>query len=138
MPRSVAVWGVPRPGPWQPAELLGRWQEVRAWARALGFELTGVPGDLGLLDRAIDQAIGTWGRHSRMSAVGNEAGRFLGTVIVAGVPGARWRLWPNGHPVVRLPGGRDLDVVAVAHDRVDTGTPLLADVYARAAAGHHR
>jgi Family of unknown function (DUF6278) len=73
-----------------------------------------------------------------MSAVGDEAGRFLGTVIVAQVPGARWRLWPDGHPVVRLPAGRDLDVIAVAHDRVSTGAPLLADVYAGAAAGHSR
>jgi hypothetical protein len=61
MPRSVAVWGVPRPGPGQLAELLGRRHELRAWARALGFELTGVPGDLGLLDRAIDQAISHMG-----------------------------------------------------------------------------
>jgi len=132
----VAVWGVPRPGPGQLAELLGRRQELRAWARALGLELTGVPADLGLLDQAIDQAIGTWGRHSRMSAVGHEAGLFLGTVIVAQVPGACWRLWSNGHPVVRLPAGRDLDVVAVAHDRVSTGAPLLTETYARAAADH--
>jgi SAM-dependent methyltransferase len=37
-------------------------------------------------------------------------------VIVATIAGARWRLWPNGHPVVRLASGRDLDVAAMASD----------------------
>jgi hypothetical protein len=37
--------------------------------------------------------------------------------------------------VVRLSSGRDLDVVAMANDRVSKGAPLLADVYADAAAG---
>jgi hypothetical protein len=54
-------------------------------------------------------------------------------VIVATVVGAHWRLWPNGHPVVHLASGRDLDVAAVASDRVSKGAPRLADVYADAA-----
>ena len=53
------------------------------------------------------------------------AGLFLGSVIVATVAGARWRLWPNGHPVVRLASGRDLDVDTMANDRVSKGTTLL-------------
>jgi len=65
--------------------------------------------------------------------LGHEGGLFLGTVLVVNVPGARWRLWPNGHPVIRLPSGRDLGVVALAHDRATKGTPLLADIYATAA-----
>jgi hypothetical protein len=56
-------------------------------------------------------------------------------VIVATIAGARWRLWPNGHPVVRLASGRDLDVAAMASDRVGKGVPLLVDVYTDAAAG---
>ncbi len=59
-------------------------------------------------------------------------------MIIATVPGARWRVWPNGHPVVRLPSNRDLDVVALANDRVRKGAPLLADVYADATAGPPR
>ena len=50
----------------------------------------------------------------------------------------RWRLWPNGHPVVHLASGRDLDVAAMASDRVSKGAPLLADVYADAAADPSR
>jgi Family of unknown function (DUF6278) len=44
-------------------------------------------------------------------------------------------LWPNGHPVVRLATGQDLDVVALANDRISKGAPLLADVYADTVAG---
>jgi hypothetical protein len=62
------------------------------------------------------------------------AGLFLGTVIVSTIHGAHWRLWPNGHPVVRLVPGRDLDVIALANDRLRSGQPRLAAVYADATA----
>jgi hypothetical protein len=63
-----------------------------------------------------------------MSAVESDAGLFLGTVIVSAIRGAHWRLWPNGHPVVRLASGRDLDVIALANDRLRSGQPRLTDV----------
>ena len=142
LPRSVAVYAVPRPGPQHLGELLGRCEQLRTWARAHGLELDGDPEELGLLDQAleeaIDQARGELGGPSRIAAVANQAGLFLGTVIIATVPGARWRPWPNGHPVVRLPSNRDLDVVALAGDRVSKGAPLLADIYARATASRPR
>jgi hypothetical protein len=110
--RSVAVYGVPRPDPEHLDGLLGRCEQLRTWARAHGFELEGVPDDLGLLDevlgQASDQVSGELGGSLRMAAVGNQAGLFLGTVIIATVADARWRLWPNGHPVVRLSSGRYL------------------------------
>jgi hypothetical protein len=138
LPRGVAVYGVPgRPDPEQLGELLGRCDQLRAFARAHGFELDGSPLDLGPLDQAIDEAVGQatsgLGGPSRIGAALAEAGRFLGSVIVATVAGARWRLWPNGHPVVHLASGRDLDVAAMASDRVSKGAPRLADVYADAA-----
>lgn len=134
LPRGVAVYGIPhRPDPGQLAELLGRRDQLRAFARAHGFELDDSPADLTLLDRAIDQAASQLGEPSRLVATVTEAGLFLGSVIVATVPGARWRLWPNGHPVVCLASGRDLDVTVAACDRVSKGAPLLADVYADAA-----
>jgi hypothetical protein len=134
----VAVYGVPgRPDPEQLRELLGRCDRLRVFARAHGFELDGSPQDLALLDQAIDeatdQATGGLGGPPRVGAALAEVGLFLGSVIVATVAGARWRLWRNGHPVVRLASGRDLDVAAMASDRVSKGTPLLADVYADAA-----
>ena len=139
LPRGVAVYGVPgRPDPEQLGELLGRCDQLRAFTRAHGFELDGSPEDLGLLDRAIDEATGGLGGPSRTGAALAEAGLFLGSVIIATVAGARWRLWPNGHPVVHLASGRDLDVAAMASDRVSKGAPRPARVYADAAAGPSR
>jgi hypothetical protein len=77
---------------------------------------------------------GSWTLAAEMSA---EVGLFLGTVIAAGVPGACWKLWPNGHPVIRLADGRDLDVVALACERISNDSPALADVYADAARKRH-
>jgi hypothetical protein len=135
----VAVYGVPcRPDAEQLGELLGRCGQLRAFARAHGFELDGSPQDLGPLDQAIDQACdqatSELGGPSQTGAALAEAGLFLGSVIVATVAGAQWRLWPNGHPVVRLASGRDLDVAAMASERVSKGAPRLADIYADAAA----
>jgi hypothetical protein len=128
MARGVAVYGRPRgPDPDQLYELLGRCQELRRWAQ--GLALSGVPGDLELLDRAIDERL----TDRQPAALGNEAGLFLGTVITASVAGASWRIWPNGHPVIRLASGRELDVVAMGNDRLSRGTPRLIDVFADAA-----
>jgi hypothetical protein len=43
-------------------------------------------------------------------------------------------MWPNGHPVVRLRSGRELDVVALGNSRVTSGHPRLARAFADAAA----
>jgi len=126
------------PGPEVLRDLLGRCDRLQNWARLQGFGLEPVPEDLALLDEAIDRIIQEPGRHTRMSAVESEAGQFLGTVIVSTIDGAHWRLWPNGHPVVRLASGRDLDVIALAHDRVDRRQPRLTDVYADAASNRSR
>jgi Family of unknown function (DUF6278) len=133
------VYGHPMPpGPEVLRDLLARSDRLQDWARLQGFGLEPVPEDLTLLDEAIDQVIRQHGRHTRMSAVENEAGQFLGTVIVSTIDGAQWKLWPNGHPVVRLASGRDVDVIALAHDRVEKGQPRLADVYADAASNRSR
>ncbi len=129
--RGVAVYGHPRsPNPDQLQELLGRCEELRSWARMHGLALSGIPEDL----EPLDQAIGEWPADARLPALGNETGLFLGTVIIASVVGARWRVWPNGHPVIRLASGRVLDVVAMGNDRVSKGAPRLIDVFADAAA----
>ena len=139
LPRGVAVHGVPQsPGPECLRDHLGRCERLRDWARLRGLALDATPDDLALLDEAIDQEVREHGSQGPVAAVGNEAGLFLGTVIVATVQGAQWRLWPNAHPVVRLASGRDLDVVALANDRVGTGRPHLTRIYADAASGRPR
>jgi hypothetical protein len=130
--RGVAAYGFPHgPNPDHLHELLGRCERLRGWASARGFVLSGVPEDLELLDQAIDE----WRNDTETAALANEAGLYLGTVIIASAVGARWRVWPNGHPVVRLASGHDVDVVAVGGDRVRQGAPRLIDAFTDAAAG---
>ncbi|HSR84960.1 MAG TPA: DUF6278 family protein [Streptosporangiaceae bacterium] len=112
-------------------ELLGRWPALSSWAEARGFALSGVPEDL----QQLDQEIGEQDRDLVTTALANEAGLFLGTVIINSAAGARWRVWPNGHPVVLTASGRELDVVAMANRRFMTGRPRLADVYSDAVNG---
>lgn len=53
------------------------------------------PDGLAVLDRLLD----AWSTQPGIGAcLGNETGYYVGTVIVKHVPGARWRVWPNGHP----------------------------------------
>ena len=127
---NAIVYGVPRhPGPEQLHALLGRYKSLQEWARLQEFNLDLVGKDPAVLDEAIDRFIEEHGRRTQMSAVESEAGLFLGTVIVSAIHGAHWRLWPNGHPVVCLASGRDLDVIALANDRLRSGQPRLAAVY---------
>jgi hypothetical protein len=132
VPRGVAVDSNPRhaPDPARLDDLLGRCERLRGWARAHGITLSGVPEDLELLD----WAIGEWAHDPQAAGLGSEAGLFLGTVIIGSVAGACWRMWPDGHPVVRLRSGRELDVVALANSRVTSGYPRLAEAFADAAA----
>jgi hypothetical protein len=91
-----------------------------------------------LLDSAFDHAMELGrepGGPSQIGLLASHVGLYLATVIAGTVPGARWRLWPNGHRVLRLPSGRNIDVIAIANRRVSMGSPLLADAYADATAG---
>jgi len=109
-------------------------EEHGDWARRQEADLTAAAEDPAVLDEAIDRFIEEDGRYTQISTVESDAGLFLGTLIVSTIHGAHWRLWPNGHPVVRLVPGRDLDVIALAHDRLRSGEPRLAAIYADAAA----
>lgn len=110
--RKAIVYSVPRhPGPEQLHALLDQYKSLHEWGRLQGFNLDPVGKHPAVLDEVIDRFIEEHGRHTQMSAVESDAGRFLGTVIVSTIHGAHWRLWPNGHPVVRLASGRDLDVI---------------------------
>jgi hypothetical protein len=102
------------------------------WASRQEADLTAAAEDPAVLDAAVDQFIEEHSRQTQMSTVESDAGLFVGAVIISTIHGAHWRLWPNGHPVVRLVHGRDLDVIALAHDRLHSGQPRLAAIYADA------
>lgn len=111
-------------------ELLSECELLRARANQAGLELDDSPGSLS----ALDQLPPRWRDDpEELPWLGNDAGLYLGTVIVRTVPGAAWHIWPGGHPVVRLVSGREIGVVEAGLDWAVNGAPELSHVYAEAA-----
>ncbi|MFC7220858.1 DUF6278 family protein [Streptomyces polyrhachis] len=109
------------------AGLLAECDLLRAQAEGHGVELDDTAASL----EALDQLLPRWRDDPEVTPwLGNDAGLYLGTVVVRTVPGARWVLWPNGHPTVELRSGREIDVVETGHAWAETGTPELSQVYA--------
>ncbi|KIZ15528.1 DUF6278 family protein [Streptomyces natalensis] len=111
-------------------ELLSECELLRTQAAAEGVELDDTVGSLEQLDQLRpvwrdDPEVAPW--------LGNDAGLYLGTVVVRTVSGAVWHVWPDGQPVVRLSSGREIDVVTSGHEWADVGAPELSQVYAEAA-----
>lgn len=114
------------------AELLSECELLRAQAQDAGIELDDSAASL----EALDQLQPRWrGDEETESWLGNDAGLYLGTVVVRTVAGARWEIWSNGQPVVRLASGREIDVVEAGHDWAAGGVPELSQVYAEIAEG---
>ncbi|MCB5169517.1 DUF6278 family protein [Streptomyces bambusae] len=112
------------------AELLSECEMLRVQAGAAGLELDETPASLA----ALDQLMPRWRRDPEAAPwLGNDAGLYLGTVIIRSVPGAGWQVWPNGQPVIRLASGRELNVVESGLSWALTGSPELYQVYAEAA-----
>ena len=131
LPRGIVVHGSPgfRKDAERLTDLLGDCRNLRAWARNHGVGLDDTPGSLAALDEALDPLTGETRR-----LLETDGGLYLGTVLVRHLRQARWQVWPNGHPVVRLPLGRDFDVVAAVNDGARAGQPGLAARYADAIA----
>lgn len=129
--RGIVVHGSPgfRKDAERLTDLLGDCRSLRAWARDHGVGLDDTPGSLAALDEALGPLTGEMRR-----LLESDGGLYLGTVLVRHLRQARWQVWPNGHPVVRLPSGRDLDVVAAVSDGTRAGHPALAAHYADAIA----
>jgi Family of unknown function (DUF6278) len=110
------------------AAALSSCQRIHDWARDQQINLDDDPVSLAALDRALDQR-----RDEAMSVLKNEAGLYLGAVMVRNLWHAQWHVWPNGHPVVQLSSGRTFDVVALVNGQASTGAVQLAELYADAA-----
>lgn len=83
---------------------------------------------------ALDQLLPYWRDDpEELSRLGNDAGLYLGTVIVRTVPGARWAPGPDGGPMVVTGAGRRVDVVTAGHGWAGQGSPELSQVYAEVA-----
>ncbi|MEW2588112.1 DUF6278 family protein [Streptomyces virginiae] len=114
------------------AELFSECEMLRVHARAAGLELDGSQASL----EALDQLMPRWRRDPEVVPwLGNDAGFYLGTVIVRTVAGAAWKVWPNGQPVIRLASGRELNVIESGVSWAMTGSPELSQAYAEASEG---
>lgn len=120
----------PGPGPEGIASLLAECELLRHHAEAAGVGLDDSAASL----EALDQVLPRWRDDpEQLPWLANDAGLYLGTVIVRTVPGASWYVRRNGGPVVRLASGRELDVVAAGREWAAQGVPGLSQTYAEAA-----
>ncbi|WP_329377518.1 DUF6278 family protein [Streptomyces sp. NBC_01351] len=114
------------------AELFSECEMLRVQARAAGLELDETVASL----EALDQLMPRWRRDPEaVPWLGNDAGFYLGTVIIRTVPGAGWEVWPSGQPVIRLASGRELNVIESGVSWAMTGSPELSQAYAEASEG---
>ncbi|MFJ9419635.1 DUF6278 family protein [Streptomyces sp. NPDC101227] len=128
--RSVPLAESVSADPESVVELLSECELLRAQAAAEGVELDDSVASL----EALDQLQPVWRDDPEVvSWLGNDAGLYLGTVLVRTVCDAVWHVWPDGQPVVRLASGREVDVVEAGHEWADVGAPELSQVYAEAA-----
>jgi hypothetical protein len=112
------------------AELLSECELLRSHASRSGVQLDDTAASL----EALDQLLPRWRDEEENEPwLGNDAGLYLGTVIVRGVPGAAWEIRSDGQPVVRLESGREFDVVESGHEWAASGAPELSQVYAEVA-----
>ncbi|PWI08784.1 hypothetical protein DIZ27_20205 [Streptomyces sp. NWU339] len=113
------------------AELLAECELLRSQAFRAGVRLDDSQASLEALDQL---APGSWrDDEDTLTWLGNDAGLYLGTVIVRTVPGAAWRIRSDGQPVVRLASGREFDVVDSGHQWAASGVPELSQLYAEVA-----
>ncbi|WP_329041662.1 DUF6278 family protein [Streptomyces sp. NBC_00178] len=128
--QAAALKEAVRTDPEGVAELLAECELLRARAGQCGLELDDSPGSLS----ALDQLPPIWRDDpEELPWVGNDAGLYLGTVLVRTVPGAAWDILAGGRPVVRLASGREIDVVAAGLDWAVSGSPELSEMYAESA-----
>lgn len=112
------------------AELLAECELLRCQASGDGVRLDDSAASL----EALDQMVPRWRDDvETLTWLGNDAGLYLGTVIVRTVPGAAWEIRSDGQPVVRLVSGREFDVVDSGHAWAAHGVPELSQLYAEVA-----
>ncbi|WP_049569867.1 DUF6278 family protein [Streptomyces sp. SBT349] len=112
------------------AQLLSECDLLRARAQRAGVVLGDTPVSL----EALDQLLPRWRDDpEELPELANDAGLYLGTVIVRTVPGAQWGPGPDGRPVVVMASGRQVDVVTAGQEWADIGTPELSQLYAEVA-----
>ncbi|MEU0006708.1 DUF6278 family protein [Streptomyces sp. NPDC006314] len=119
-----------RADPESVAALLSECELLRSQAAQAGVRLDDTPASL----EALDQMVPRWRDDTEILPwLGNDAGLYLGTVVVRTVPGAAWEIRSDGEPVVRLASGREVEVVPAGQEWAASGAPELSQLYAEIA-----
>ncbi|MHB2029775.1 MAG: DUF6278 family protein [Acidimicrobiales bacterium] len=127
--RGVAVFGSPGfDTPDRLNNLLLPCAQLRQWSNEHGLVLDDEPESLAALDEHLDSWNADALHHGKVD-LSNEVGIYLGTVIVKHVDGSQWGVWPNGHPIVRLRSGKELDVTEMANQRLNHSGPSLGAIH---------
>jgi hypothetical protein len=130
--RGVAVYGSPGVGESDRLQsLMVRCEGLRRWSSDHGLVLDDEPESLAKLDECLDSWNSDQSHHGEVD-LSNEVGVYLGTVIVKHVAGSKWKVWPNGHPVIRLSSGKDLDVTRLSNERLSHSGQSLDALYTQA------
>lgn len=108
-----------------------QFERLRQWSLARGVALDNSASSLGMLNQRLDEWYSDE-THFEQVNLPVEVGMYLGHVIVTHVEGSRWIIWPNGHPVVRLHTGRELDVTAMVSSRLDQEGRDIESIFADA------
>ncbi|POX44001.1 hypothetical protein C3489_37210 [Streptomyces sp. Ru71] len=112
------------------AALLSECELLRSQAAQAGVRLDDTAASL----EALDQLVPRWRDDAEtLPWLGNDAGLYLGTVVVRTLPGAQWEIRPGEPPVVRLASGREIDVVTAGRGWAESGVPELSQLYAEVA-----
>ncbi|MFR9794374.1 DUF6278 family protein [Streptomyces sp. MS06] len=112
------------------AALLSECELLRAQAARAGVELDDSVASLAELDQLLPR----WRDDEELlPSLGNDAGFYLGTVIVRTVGGAAWAMRGGEQPVVRLASGREVDVTEAGRGWAARGVPELCQTYAEVA-----
>ncbi|MFF7964973.1 DUF6278 family protein [Streptomyces sp. NPDC007903] len=112
------------------AALLSECELLRSQADRAGVRLDDTPASL----EALDQLVPLWRDDPEtLPWLGNDAGLYLGTVVVRTVPGAVWRIRRGGEPVLRLASGREFEVTEPGRQWAASGLPELSQLYAEIA-----
>jgi hypothetical protein len=128
--KGLVVFGNPAfQDPKKLNELLFAHDDVSIWAGERNVQLSNEPDGLVTLDDVLDEWVADPVIGPKLA---NEVGVYLGNMIVRNVPGARWTVWPNGHPVVGLASGSEVDVTALVGQRLRSGGKGLPVIYSNA------
>ena len=112
------------------AALLSECELLRSQATQAGVLLDDTPASL----EALDQLVPRWREDTELVPwLGNDAGLYLGTVVVRTVPGAVWEIRSDGEPVLKLASGRVVEVVESGRAWAASGVPELSQLYAEVA-----